>query len=192
MLININIASGTVAVGATTRKVELPKEYSIIETAWYDIEAKIGEITYLDNTQPPKFTIGGVVGVALSLWQAEADMDVIDMWEKIKERRDLANASGVSVRGHGYHTDLGSLNKYAIMYASIAINSLADDFVFHPMWKTISGEFLPMTVSVLKSIINIGMRNVSINFANAEKHKVLMSASKAPSLYDYSSGWVST
>ena len=189
MLIDINIASGTVSVGDTVRKVQFPEVYKVIGTMSYDTETANGSIEYLEHDQVPEFTLSSVVSMSLSLWQAAAGNDFVDTWEKVKERRNLANAGGVFVRGHGYHTDLESLHKYAIMYSKIAVDSLADDFVFHPMWKTISGEFSPMTVSVLKSIINLGMRNVSINFANAERHKAIMKQSPTPATYDYSAGW---
>lgn len=184
MEIIIDAKAGTVSVDKISRSVALPLEYAALDIIHYDTETAIG----IDSARG-YHRMGGILGVSLALWHAAAP-SAADVWVMIKAKRAQMNASGVFVAGDWYHTDAETLAQYAIMYAAISVNSLPDFYVFNPRWKTMSGDFRPMTVALLKRIINTGMRNAAINFAIAERHKAVLQLADVPSKYDYSIGWV--
>lgn len=192
MDIVINVNAGVVSVGSESRVVVFPPEYMAIAMVRYNTVTAVGSTRYVDPTaQNIIFTIGSIIATALALWQ-EAAPTADDMWIKIKEMRTKVNAGGVYVSGDWYHTDSETLAQYSIMYAAISVNSLPSIYIFNPKWKTMEKNFRPMTVALLKKIINIGMYNAAKNFANAEQHKSRMYASYIPSTYDYSTGWALT
>jgi len=183
MEIIIDVRAGTVSVNAVSRQVVFPPEYATFETIRYDTETASGLSDSINNV-----TMGSIIATSLRLWQLAAP-DAADMWELIKAKRTQMNASGVFVSGDWFHTDTETRGQFSIMYAAISVNRLPDTYVFDSNWKTMDGMFRPMTVSLLKKIINTGMMNESLNFANAELHKAAMMATPAPSTYDYSTGW---
>ena len=186
MEIVIDAVASTVSVAAVSRSVALPSGYATLSKITYDTETGTGLTDTVGN-----FTMGSILATALLLWNAAAPT-AADVWELIKAKRTQANAGGVRVSGHWYHTDPETLAQYSVMYAAIAVNSLPGAYVFAPYWKTMAGDFRPMTAGLLKGIVAMGMRNATLNFANAERHRARMVATRLPHLYDYSTGWGET
>ena len=184
MEIIIDMRSGGVSIDGISRSVIFPIEYQSLGKITYDTETSIGLGQYVGN-----LAMGSILATALGLWHAAAPT-ADDMWVLIKDKRTQMNAGGVFVLGDWYHTDPETLSNYAIMYASISVNSLPSNYVFSSRWKTMDGDFRSMSVKLLKSIINRGMDVVATNFTTSENHKALLIASSIPSKYDYSTGWV--
>jgi len=183
MEIIIDVNASTVSVNAISRQVTFPDEYAGLGIIRYDTETTARQPDHIDN-----FTMGSIVATSILRWQLAAPTTT-DMWELIKAKRTQINASGVFVSGDWYHTDPETLAQYSIMYAAISVNSLPSGYTFNNNWKTMDGTFRPMTVTLLKKIINTGMANAAANFANAEAHKAAMMATLVPSAYNYSTGW---
>jgi hypothetical protein len=184
MKITIDVKASVVSLDGVSRHVVFPAEYSVLETLHYDTETSVGLGDSIGD-----FTIAGLLAASLSLWYA-ASPTADDVWELIKIKRTEMNSGGIFVAGDWYHNDPETLAQYSIMYAAIAVNSLPESYVFSPMWKTMDGKFRPMTVTLLRGIINIGMIAAAANFTNAERHRALVFASSKPAHYDYSKGWV--
>lgn len=184
MEIIIDMRGGGVSIDGISRSVIFPIEYQSLDKITYDTETSIGLDQSVGN-----LVMGSILATALGLWQAAAPT-AEDIWILIKDKRVQMNAGGVFVLGDWYHTDPETLANYAIMYAAISVNSLPSNYVFSARWKTMDGDFRPMSVKLLKSIINKGMGVVATNFATSERHKALLMASPIPSKYDYSTGWV--
>lgn len=183
MPIIIDVRSGTVSVDGVSRAVVFPTDYLGLDTITYNTETAMGAGDMVGD-----FTMASILGLSLALWQAE-EPTASDIWIQIKAKRSRMNAGGVFVSGDWYHTDSESVAQYSIMYASVAVNSLPSSYVFNTRWKTMDGDFRPMTVTLLKKIINTGMTVAAINFANAERHKAALMVNTSPLTYDYSSGW---
>jgi hypothetical protein len=183
MKIVIDTVACTVSVASVSRSVVFPNGYAALNTITYDTETADG----LGNTFG-KFTMGGILATSLILWKS-AEPTIGEMWERIKIKRSETNAGGVNVGGHWYHTDLETLAQYSIMYAAIAVNSLPGSYIFAANWKTMDGIFQPMTVNLLRVIVGTGIRNATLNFSTAERHKAAMTAKIDHYLYDYSTGW---
>lgn len=186
MEIVIDTVACTVSVDSVSRGVVFPSGYTALSKITYETETGYGLTDSFGE-----FTMGSILATSLALWRA-SEPTVEDMWEFIKVKRTQVNAGGVYVNGHWYHTDLETLAQYSIMYAAIAVNSLPGTHVFANNWKTMDGQFEPMTVNLLRIIVGTGIRNATLNFANAEKHKVVMTAKTDHYLYDYSTGWTVT
>lgn len=183
MKITIDVKANVVSVDGVSRHVAFPVEYAVLETLHYDTETSIGLGDSIGD-----FTIAGLLALSLSLWYSESP-SADDIWELIKAKRTKVNAGGIFVAGEWYHTDAETLAQYSIMYAAIAVNSLPENYVFSPKWKTMQKNFRPMTVRLLRGIVNIGMLVAAANFTNAERHRYLLLTSDNPSQYDYSTGW---
>ena len=66
---------------------------------------------------------------------------------------------------------------------------LAGENVPRVGWKTMSGEYAPMTPELAYAIVlDSGDSDIAI-FAAADAHKAAMLASADPASYDYSQGW---
>lgn len=184
MEIVINTKAGTVSVDKVSRAVVFPPEYSKLDTLKYDtvsaegISSKIGD-----------FIMSSIIATALGLWHG-AEPTVATVWELIKAKRDDSDEGGVFVAGNWFHTDAMTVVRYSIMLGMASTNKLPNTYIFNYHWKTMSGAFTPMTVSLLKRIIAVGMTNVGLNFQNAEQHKIALLACTTPAKYDYSTGWV--
>lgn len=183
MQIIVDPKLGTVNVDGVSRVVVFPTEYSVLDTTTYDSNYAAGISDMVGS-----FTTASIIGLSLALWHAAAP-NAEEMWTLIKEKRSQMNAGGVFAAGDWYHTDSESLAQYSIMYAAIPVNSLPDSYVFNTRWKTMDGAFRPMTVKLLKNLINTGMVTAGKNFLNAELHKAAMMNTRVPSSYDYSTGW---
>jgi hypothetical protein len=186
MQIIIDAAASTASVAGVARSVVYPVGYAALDKLTYDTETGVGLADATGN-----YTMGSILATSLLLW-CEAAPTANDIWELIKAKRTEVNAGGVRASGDWYHTDPETLAQYSFMYAAIAVNALPGGYVFAPYWKTMAGDFRPMTANLLRVIVGRGMQSAALNFANAERHRVAMKATRSLYLYDYSTGWTET
>ena len=101
------------------------------------------------------------------------------MWTAIQGDRDLRKFSGVKIGDYWFHTD----NSSRIQYLGLVImGSGMPDGV---MWKTMTGEFVPMTPALAISVfMGVAVQDMQ-TFAIAEAHHADMLLSNDPGNYDY-------
>lgn len=118
-----------------------------------------------------------------------------NQWLRIKALRDLREISGVSLTIDGsiywFWTDASNLNKYSILLNTAIRKALPDDHVFD-QWKTMGGQFVPMTVATLYNLIDVGSVYIGEVFQVAEMHREYVMESDDPDNYNYQSGWPQT
>jgi hypothetical protein len=115
-----------------------------------------------------------------------------NMWLRIKAERDRRKNGGVKIvvdgKAYWFWTDDPSCKQYALLDGHTTRNNMALTQVINN-WKTMSGEFVPMTVAMLHEIIGAGISNEGAIFDDAEHHKNAMLELEEPESYDFNQGW---
>lgn len=109
---------------------------------------------------------------------------VAAVWEKIKQKRHQNLRGGVYVESVGkwFHNTDEARQQYTFMRT---LPQLPPDL----MWKTMDGGFVNLTRPLLDELSLKLLADEQQDFANAERHRVLMEQSDEPEHYDYSDGW---
>lgn len=109
---------------------------------------------------------------------------VAAVWEKIKQKRHENLRGGVYVESVGkwFHNTDEARQQYTFMRT---LPQLPPDL----MWKTMDGGFVNLTRALLDELSLKLLADEQQDFANAERHRVLMEQSDDPENYDYSDGW---
>lgn len=109
---------------------------------------------------------------------------VAAVWEKIKQKRHQNLRGGVYVESVGkwFHNTDEARQQYTFMRT---LPQLPPDL----MWKTMDGGFVNLTRALLDELSLKLLADEQQDFANAERHRVLMEQSDDPEHYDYSGGW---
>lgn len=109
---------------------------------------------------------------------------VAAVWEKIKQKRHQNLRGGVYVESVGkwFHNTDEARQQYTFMRT---LPQLPPDL----MWKTMDGGFVNLTRALLDELSLKLLADEQQDFANAERHRVLMEQSDDPEHYDYSDGW---
>jgi len=111
------------------------------------------------------------------------EQERLEAWGNIKTFRDERQSLGFKVGNYWFHSDEPSRIKYLglLMMGANIPNTL--------MWKTMSGDFVPMTQLLAGQIFSAIAGFDSLSFIKAEQHKAAMQASNDPLSYDFSTGW---
>lgn len=106
------------------------------------------------------------------------------VWEKIKQKRHENLRGGVYVESVGkwFHNTDEARQQYTFMRT---LPQLPPDL----MWKTMDGGFVNLTRPLLDELSLKLLADEQKDFANAERHRMLMEQSDDPETYDYSDGW---
>lgn len=109
---------------------------------------------------------------------------VAAVWEKIKQKRHENLRGGVYVESVGkwFHNTDEARQQYTFMRT---LPQLPPDL----QWKTMDGGFVNLTRALLDELSLKLLADEQQDFANAERHRVLMEQSDEPEHYDYSDGW---
>lgn len=109
---------------------------------------------------------------------------VAAVWEKIKQKRHQNLRGGVYVESVGkwFHNTDEARQQYTFMRT---LPQLPPDL----QWKTMDGGFVNLTRPLLDELSLKLLADEQQDFANAERHRVLMEQSDDPENYDYSDGW---
>ncbi|WP_304672051.1 DUF4376 domain-containing protein [Neisseria polysaccharea] len=109
---------------------------------------------------------------------------VAAVWEKIKQKRHENLRGGVYVESVGkwFHNTDEARQQYTFMRT---LPALPPDL----QWKTMDGGFVNLTRALLDELSLKLLADEQQDFANAERHRVLMEQSDDPEHYDYSDGW---
>ncbi|WP_118777653.1 DUF4376 domain-containing protein [Neisseria lactamica] len=109
---------------------------------------------------------------------------VAAVWEKIKQKRHQNLRGGVYVESVGkwFHNTDEARQQYTFMRT---LPQLPPDL----QWKTMDGGFVNLTRPLLDELSLKLLADEQQDFANAERHRVLMEQSDDPESYDYSDGW---
>ena len=115
-------------------------------------------------------------------------------WEQIKAERLARNDGGVLVDGYWFHTDGYSRIQHLGLKDEVKDTEGLDTDPLvidgeSVLWKTMSGEFTPMTRKRVKDIVAAVKVLDKRLFKAAEIHRMTMEASADPESYDYSTGW---
>jgi len=106
------------------------------------------------------------------------------MWGLIRDERDRRKSNGgYKVGNYWYHSDDTS------RIQQIGLVMLGANMPNNILWKTMSGDFVPMTPTLAGQIFQSAMVSDMTIFAVAEQKKQAMLASNDPASYDYLSGW---
>ena len=125
--------------------------------------------------------------------------EVSEIWDCIKTQRDRRIAGGIKCGDHWYHSDSVSKNQHLANKDTardqIAAGGAMADALLDPLsgsqirWKTMSGDFIPLTCQLAFDIVAAAKSAELATYLVAEQHKTAMEASSDPASYDYSSGW---
>lgn len=103
-------------------------------------------------------------------------------WENIKAERARREAGGVLVGTHWFHSDDTSrIKQLGLKIFGVSVPPV--------QWKTMTGEFVPMTQELANGIFQAVASTDQAIFTRAEQHKAAMMASADPANYDFSAGW---
>lgn len=119
-------------------------------------------------------------------------MAITAKWEKIKAERSRREAGGVKVQTgidaanapvyKWFHSDTDSrIKMLGLKIYGVSVPSV--------QWKTMTGEFVPMTQDIANNIFQAVAAADQAIFAKAEEHKAAMLASADPAGYNFSAGW---
>lgn len=143
--------------------------------------------------------------MATITWRSNADIRAEKesaAWEAIKAERDRRQQEGgFQVDEYWFHSDNSSriqqmrLEKKAekILESGgteedmVTVELNGEVIPIH--WKTMTGEFVPMTVSLAMKIGPVAEALETMLFQVAEQHKAAMESSPDPASYDFSGGW---
>jgi hypothetical protein len=114
---------------------------------------------------------------------AKLELTKLRGWYAIKNERDRRQAGGVLVGHYWFHSDGVS------RIQQLALVMLQSSIPPGLLWKTMSGELVPMTPTLAVQIFQCAVLSDTKIFAIAEQHKVNMYAAEDPSQYDFLSGW---
>lgn len=118
-----------------------------------------------------------------------------DQWLRIHDERETRKAGGLKLNVGGtdywFWTDEATRNQYALLAGRAQRNNLPADYLL-AQWKTMSGAYVPFTVSLLHQVIDKGIDNESVLFTIAENHRQSMLQSSTPESYNYKTGWPPT
>lgn len=164
---------------------EVIVEWSSYVNATQELELNT-PLIYVDNT----LSISGAPTAYSSWVNFEWVTDSIkiqnaqdEIWTKIKNVRDYRKSSGVKVGDYWFHSDSESRIQQlglVIMGANIPPNL---------MWKTLSGIFVVMTLTLAQQIFSATSSSDVAIFTIAEQHREALLASADPLNYDYTTGW---
>lgn len=118
--------------------------------------------------------------------QARLSMARDRMWQRIQAERDRRKAGGVKVGAHWFHSDDTS------RIQQLALVIFGQNLPENIMWKTMAGDFVEMTPTLIQQIFQASAAQDMSIFQVAEYHKEQMLASQTPELYDFSQGWPNT
>jgi len=155
------------------------------------------------ENQRPVFRNGGWIAEDIPLPPPvhEPTLDEITSakWGSIKAERDRRKNLGFQCAGHWYHSDVESKTQHLgnkdtardqIAAGGQPADSLRDPITNQPIvWKTMSGQFVPLTCALAIDIVAAGKSAEFATFAAAEMHRAQMLASPDPDAYDFSAGW---
>lgn len=106
------------------------------------------------------------------------------IWVAIKAERDRrTQEGGYQVGDHWFHSDTLS------RIQQLGLVLLGENMPQGVQWKTLTGEFVPMTPQLAQQVFAAAAASDIAVFAAAEAHKAAMLASADPAAYDFSAGW---
>lgn len=139
--------------------------------------------------------------MAVITWKTDEEIRsaaIARAWASIKAERDRRQQDGgFRVDGYWLHSDTDSRIQQMRLESRgkeiLAVGGTESDPIIiggtPVMWKTMTGEFVPITAGMA---INIGVLAEETElqlFAVAEQHRQAMEQSESPESYDYSAGW---
>lgn len=118
-------------------------------------------------------------------------------WERIKAERDRRTLSGFMVGTYWFHSDTFSRSQHLglkdqardVLAAGGAVSDVLIANGQPVQWKTLHGEFVPITVQLAFDIVQSATDSDARIFQAAEGHKAAMRTSADPATYDYRQGW---
>ncbi len=109
----------------------------------------------------------------------------LKIWDDIQLIRESVQKGGVKVGEYWFHTDPDSRTQY------LAMDRLGEELPENLFWKTMSGEFILMTPSLVHTVfIASVIKDIEV-FAYAESVKALVYASEEPESVNIVEGWPS-
>lgn len=164
----------------------------LLHLTWPLIPPELDFLRTIDYSAVNRPSPGFVATLAIPFPAPTLDEQRKNQWLRIKAERDTRKAGGVRVNVEGtdywFWTDDPSRNQYALLDASARYNNLPDEYVFDD-WKTMSGQFVPLTVTLLRRMLDLGIINEGKIFNVAETHRNAVMASLTPETYNYHTGW---
>ncbi len=104
------------------------------------------------------------------------------VWDRIKAHREAHKAKGVKVGDHWFHSDDGSrIQQLGLVMMGASVPPVP--------WKTMSGEFVPMTQTLAGQIFQATAASDMAIFQAAETHRAALMTDTSPADYDFSAGW---
>lgn len=133
-------------------------------------------------------------GYSAYLAAAERAKKEAEMWELIKIEREARINGGVLVGAYWFHSDGYSRIQHLGLKDEVKDTSGVDADVVvidgeAVAWRTMSGQFVPMTRGLVKDIVKAIKTLDKRLFKAAEIHRAAMEASVDPDTYDFSTGW---
>jgi hypothetical protein len=109
-----------------------------------------------------------------------------EQWERIMALRDKKVAGGIKVNNMWFHTDTDSLIRY------LALHAAGSNLPSNMQWKTMTGDFVTLTPSLVNDIYNASIIANNNIFRYAEQLKLQLMSSVNPASFDITQGWPET
>lgn len=146
-------------------------------------------LKFEDSLRPSKALLNTLKEINMTQTKSEIQAD---QWLRIQAERDRRRLGGIKAlvddKEHWFWTDETARGQYSLMVNSIERNNL-DVNAPIAMWRTMSGELIPLSAANLHDIIDRGIANEQMVFSIAENHRRLMLAMDEPEKYDYTTDW---
>lgn len=107
-------------------------------------------------------------------------------WLEVQAERDRRKGAGVSAGGYLFHSDPDS------RIQQLGLVMMGASMPPGLMWKTLGGQFAPMTPTLALQLFQATAASDQAIFAAAEAHRAAIDAltdRKAVETYDFSGGW---
>lgn len=150
------------------------------------VDAATGERIGLDSPRWPEYEAWIAAGNVPEPIAAVAPLRealIADLWGAVKERREQCKAAGVQVGGYWFHTDIDSRLQWLGMRSEGGALSVGLP------WKTMSGQFTPITAQLVSDVYAAIKAKEIAAFARAETLRALLNAADDPRLVDINAGW---
>lgn len=132
-------------------------------------------------------------------WAVNEGRQIAAAWAAIRTERDRRKNLGFMCAGRWYHSDAESKTQHLGNKDTARDQLAAGDDQAAPLrdpitnqvivWKTMDGQFVPLTCGLAIDIVAAGKSAEFKVFAAAETHRAQMMASPDPGAYDFTGGW---
>lgn len=170
---------------------ELPETFGNINGLGGLTPAHLADLTQFGSTDFGflSYSAAVVAGMDMNTLAAVHYAVTRQAWFPIEMERDVRKSGGFHTGNYWFHSDEMSRAHYATFLSLAIEKNLPTEYVVHNAWKTMSGEYVSMSIGLLRDIRDVGIVLESALFSCAENHRQAMISSVDSLSYDFSGNW---